>query len=190
MAQKNIVVVMGSPRKKGNSVILSEKAIAGARDAGAKVDSYVIHEMDARPCSACEGCRQKVSAPCVLKDDLTKVLEKVREADALIIASPIYWFNLSAQTKLFIDRWYSYGGDDSDNYALMGKELAIILTYAEPDPLASGAINALRSLEDCSAFVGAKIKGVLHGAAWEAGEIEKNKELLEKAYALGKALAS
>ncbi len=190
MAQKKIVVVMGSPRKNGNSVTLAERAIAGAEEAGAKVDAYFIQSLDARPCSACDGCQAEMDDPCVIDDDLSEVLEKARVADALIIASPIYWFNLSAQTKLFIDRWYSFGGGGDGKYALAGKELGLIMTYADPDPLASGAMNALRSLQDAFRFVGGTIKGVVHGVAYEAGEIKSNGALLEKSYSLGKTLAS
>jgi multimeric flavodoxin WrbA len=113
---------------------------------------------------------------------------KIRRADALVVASPIYWFTVSAQTKLFMDRWYALGGPEG--YALKGKKVGIVLTYADSDPFTSGAINALRTFQDAFNYVGAKIVGMVYGTAWEAGEIQKNQDLMNRAYALGEQLAS
>ena len=116
------------------------------------------------------------------------VFPKLRQADAIVIAGPIYWFTVSAQTKLFMDRWYALGGPEG--HAFAGKRFGIILTYADADPFSSGAGNALRTFQDALNYVEASTIGMVYGSAWEAGEIEKNKELMEKAYELGKQLAS
>jgi len=73
---------------------------------------------------------------------MQELYPKLRETDALVIASPIYYFTVSAQTKLFIDRWYSLG-EEKDS-AINGKQIGIVLTYADTDPFTSGAINAIR----------------------------------------------
>jgi multimeric flavodoxin WrbA len=113
---------------------------------------------------------------------------KLRQADGIVIASPVYWFTVSAQTKLFMDRWYALGGPEG--YALKGKRFGIVLTYADSDPFTSGAVNALRTFQDALNFIGASIVGMVYGSAWEAGEIRKNKELMEKGTELGRKLAS
>jgi hypothetical protein len=71
-----------------------------------------------------------------------------------------------------------------------GKRFGIVLTYADEDPFSSGAVNALRTLEDTFRYVDAEIVGMIYGSASEAGEIKKNKKLLRKAYQLGKDLAT
>ena len=111
--QKNVMIVIGSPRKRGNSSILAKQVASGAEDAGAKVELFFLHNMNIKPCSACEGCRKKRATGCVIRDDMQKLYPKMRAADAIVIASPIYWFTVSAQTKLFMDRWYAFGADEN-----------------------------------------------------------------------------
>jgi hypothetical protein len=80
-------------------------------------------------------------------------------------------------------------GDD-EGYALAGKRFGIVLVYAAEDPFVSGAVNALRMFQDSLRFMKAEIVGMVYGSAWKAGEIRKNKALMEEAYELGKTIAS
>jgi multimeric flavodoxin WrbA len=144
--------------------------------------------MDIGPCTACDACREATADDCTIADDMLPLYPKLRAADALVIASPIYWFTVSAQTKLFMDRCYALGGPQG--YALAGKQVGIILTYADPDPFVSGAVNALRMFQDGFNYVGAEIVGMVYGTAGDAGQIKSNTELMEKAYRLGERLAA
>jgi len=188
MAGKKIVIVLGSPRKEGNSTTLAKQVVAGAEASGAAVETFYLHDMDISPCTACDSCRDNTAEDCVIDDQMRSLYPKLRSADVLVIASPIYWFTVSAQTKLFMDRCYALGGPDGN--ALKGKQIGIILTYADPDPFSSGAVNALRTFQDGFKYIGAEIVGMLYGSAWKAGEIRDNKELMKKAYELGKKLGS
>jgi multimeric flavodoxin WrbA len=180
------MIAVGSPRKKGNSATLAEQVAAGARSAGADVETFFLHNLNIKPCTACDGCRKKKHVDCVIQDDMHMLYTKLRSADAVVIASPIYWFTLSAQTKLFIDRWYGLGGDNG--YALTGKKFGIVLAYADADPFVSGAVNALRTLQDALGFIEAEIVGMVYGSASKAGEIRKNTALMDDAFELGKKL--
>ena len=186
MARK-VMIAVGSPRKKGNSSTLAKQVAAGARAGGAKVETFFLHDMDIKPCAACDSCRKQAHMECVIQDDMKILYPKLKDADALVIASPIYWFTVSAQTKLFMDRWYALGSDEG--YALAGKKIGIVLAYAGEDPFVSGAVNALRTFQDAMGFIGAEIVGMVYGSAWKAGEVRKNKALMEEAYGLGKKLA-
>jgi len=104
MGAKKVVIVKGSPRMEGNSAILADRVAAGAESVGAKVDVFYLHGMDIQPCDACEACHTNVEDECIVEDDMQVIYPKLREADALVIASPVYWFTVSAQTKLFMDR--------------------------------------------------------------------------------------
>ena len=104
-----------------------------------------------------------------------------------MIASPIYWFTMSAQTKLFMDRLYAFIGPSG--WGLAGKRIGIALAYADPDPFVSGAGNALRTFQDAFRHVGAPIVGMVYGRARAAGEIAGNAALVQEAFELGKALA-
>ena len=111
---------------------------------------------------------------------------KLRQTNALVIASPIYYFTVSAQTKLFVDRWYALGGPQGN--ALKGKRIGIILTYENVDPFRSGAVNAIRTLQDTFAYIGSHIIGIVYGRALKSGEIKNNRDVMEKAYTLGNQL--
>ena len=190
MEGKKILLMMGSPRKDGNSATLAKQVAAGAEAAGAEVESFYLHGMNIHPCTACDACREERDKDCVIDDDMETLYGKLRQADALVIASPIYWFTVSAQTKLFMDRWYALGGPGEEYAAFAGKSIGIVLTYADVDPFTSGAVNALRTFQDAFNYVGAQIVGMVYGSASEAGEIRKNRDLMEKAYELGKQLGS
>jgi len=191
MAEKKprrVLIAHGSPRRKGNSAVLAARIAAGAKAAGAEAETVHLHRMNIRPCTACNACKGHIETDCVLDDDMRELYPKLRAADAIVVASPIYFFTVSAQTKLFVDRWYALG--DERDYALRGKRIAIALTYADPDPFVSGAVNAIRMFQDACGYMGAEFAGMVYGSAWEAGEIRKNRALLKKARELGKALAS
>lgn len=187
MARKKVLVFMGSPRKKGNSALLAREVMDGAKAGGAEVKSFYLHGLEIQPCTACDACRRKNQKGCVLKDDMATLYAEIRGADALVIATPVYWFTVSAQTKLFMDRWYALGGDGG--YPFKGKKFGLVLTYADEDPFRSGAVNAIRTFQDALRYVEAEIVGMVYGSAGKAGEIKKNKSLMKKAYQLGKDLA-
>jgi multimeric flavodoxin WrbA len=183
-----ILVVLGSPRKKGNSAILAAKVAESATAEGADVETVYLNGLDIKPCQGCEKCQKDSHNGCAIDDDMTWLHSKLQEADSLVIASPIYWFNISAQTKIFIDRLYAVGVGQKN--ILKGKSIAIVLTFADPDPFVSGAVNALRSFQDMCRYLGAKIEGMVYGSAGDAGEIKQNQDVMEKAVLLGKHLAS
>jgi multimeric flavodoxin WrbA len=124
---------------------------------------------------------------CVIEDDMQILYPKLRNADAIVIASPIYWFTMSAQTKLCIDRWYALEGPRGN--ALAGKQIGIVLTYGDSNQFTSGAINAMRAFEDMFRYIKAEIVGMVYGTAMNAGDARKQPDLMERAYKLGQELA-
>ena len=188
MRTKKVVIVMGSPRKNGNSATLAQRVADGAKAVGAEVESFYLHEMDIKPCSACDECLESSSKDCIINDDMKSLYPKLRQADALVIASPIYWFTVAAQTKLFLDRCYALEGPHGN--ALKGKRIGIVLTYGDSDPFNSGAVNAIRTFQDAFAYLGSPIVGMVYGSASKAGEIKANRDLMEKAYKMGKQLVA
>ncbi len=182
---KQVLVFKGSPREKGNSSILAEKLLEGARNAGAHVESFSLQRMNIHPCDGCDTCRE--TGVCVLADDMQMLYPKLRTADAIVIASPIYWFTFNAQTKLLIDRWYALEG--SQGSALKGKRFGLLLTYGDIDPYSSGAINAIRTFQDMLRYLEAELAGIVYGTANDEGDVLSQSGLLEQAYKLGEKLA-
>jgi multimeric flavodoxin WrbA len=183
-----ILIVLGSPRKNGNSAALSAQLAQSAANAGADVETIYLNALNIKPCQGCEKCQAESATGCVIQDDMTPLYPKLHQADSLVIASPVYWFNFSAQTKIFIDRLFAVGVGTRNIFK--GKSTALILTYADPDPFAAGAVNALRAFQDMCKYLNANIEGIVYGSAWGAGEIKDKPEVMEKAAALGKHLAS
>ena len=103
----HIVYLSGSPRKGGNSDTLAQYFLNYCQQRGATISAFQLNDLNYRGCQACDGCK-KSSETCVLNDDLTEVLAQVAAADLLVLASPIYYGDVSAQLKAFIDRTYSF----------------------------------------------------------------------------------
>ncbi|OHD67633.1 MAG: hypothetical protein A2177_13365 [Spirochaetes bacterium RBG_13_68_11] len=167
MAAEKVVITLGSPREKGNSSLLAERAADGVRDAGGEPVTFPLHTMAIWPCRGCDACQRNKDYRCVHPDDMAAIYTALREAGGLLIASPVYWFTMSAQTKLFIYRLYAFVGPSG--WGLAGKRIGIALAYADPDPFVSGAVNALRTFQDAFRHVGAPIVGMVYGRAWARG---------------------
>ena len=183
---KRILILKGSPREKGNSAVLAEQATSGARSAGAQVESIYLHSLDIRPCDACDLCKEPGSG-CVIEDDMQSLYPKLAQADAILLATPVYWFTFTAQLKLCMDRWYAF--QSSDWSELHDKPFGIILTYGDTDLYTSGGINAIHTFETMARFLHGEIVGIVHGSVNDVGDIEKHPDLLELAYHLGQKLA-
>jgi multimeric flavodoxin WrbA len=182
---KHILILEGSPRKKGNSSTLAAQAANGAREAGAEVESVYLQGLKIAPCNSCDACRK--SGVCTIKDDMQELYSKLAAADGLILASPIFWFTYSAQLKTCIDRWYALW--NGDHNFMKGKPAGVILTYGDSDLFTSGGINAIHTLDTMFDFLGAKADW-LYGSLMDIGDAEKDAGFMASALALGKRIAS
>jgi multimeric flavodoxin WrbA len=184
---KTVLILKGSPRERGNSSVLAGQVAAGARAAGAEVESIYLHGLDIRPCDACDLCAQQGTG-CVIGDDMQTLYPKIESADAIVLASPVYWFTISAQMKLCIDRWYAF-----QSYrwqGIQGKQFALVLTYGDTDLYTSGGINAINTFETMCRFLKAEVVGMVYGTMMDVGDAEKQPELMEQAYQLGQRLGA
>lgn len=183
---KKILILKGSPRQRGNSSVLADQVRAGAEGAGAEVESVYLHGLDIQPCDGCYFCEG--SGICAIEDDMQSLYPKLRQADALVIASPVYWFTFSAQVKLCIDRWLAL--ETPKGSQLRGKQVGIVLTYGDSDLHTSGGINAIHTFQSMFDYIGAEIVGYVHGTGNRAGEVRDQPELMDGAFKLGQQLAS
>ena len=185
---KEVLVLLGSPRKQGNSTTLARQIIKGAESAGAEVETIYLNGLKIKPCQGCYGCKKKNSRGCVVDDDMQSLYPKITASDALVIATPVYWFNMTAQTKIFMDRCFGLFNADYTVNPLLRKQIAIAMSYGDTDPFNSGCVNALRSFQDAFRYMGAKIAGMVYGSAEEPGEISSNAVLMQQAEQLGRKL--
>ena len=133
-----IVSLLGSPRVNGNSAMIARRFCETAKKHGAEVTTYVLNDLQYRGCQGCFLCKTKLDR-CALKDDLTGVLDAIREADVVVLASPVYFWDISSQMKTFIDRTFSYLVPDFITNPVKsrlpaGKKLVFILAQNNPDP--------------------------------------------------------
>jgi multimeric flavodoxin WrbA len=185
---KQVLVILGSPRKKGNSSTLAARIARGAKSAGANVETLFLQDLKISPCRGCDTCQKHDSKGCAIKDDMQEIYPKLIEADAWVIASPVYWFTMSAQTKIFMDRCYALTAYAKSPF--VGKRIAIAMSYGDVDPVKSGCVNALRTFQDVFRYTGSKIAGMVYGSAMEAGEIANNEDLMREAEKLGNRLVT
>ena len=172
-----ILVITGSPRRKGNSAILADNFIKGAEEAGHTVFRFDAAFKKVHPCTGCNHCG--MDGPCVFNDDFNEVRSNIIDADAVVFASPMYYFGLSAQIKTVIDRFYAINGQIH-----VSKKTALLMTYA--DTVAKEAQPILSHYETLINYLGWEDCGrVIASGVWTAGSV-KNTKFPEQAYKLGK----
>lgn len=185
---KRVLVLLGSPRKNGNSAILAGQISKGAKSGKAKVETIYLHGKKIAPCNGCMSCQKKNSKGCSVKDDMQDIYPKLVDACAWVIASPVYWFTMSAQTKIFMDRCFALPAYHPDPFR--EKRIAIAMTYGDEDPFSSGCVNALRTFQDAYGYTESLIVGMVYGSAMDAGQIRSNEKLMKEAFELGKKLVA
>ncbi len=187
---KKVLILNGSPRKKGNTAYLIGKTIEGILNAhpDAEIETISLGPLKISPCRACDGCRkeERIGKYCVVRDDMAPLYDKAAAAGAIIFASPIYWFTMTAQTKLFMDRLYGLWLEKTRVFE--GKAIAALTVYGDEDPYVSGAVNFIHTIEDACRYCKARLAGVVYGTASDLGDAEKDPVLCKKAFELGKKL--
>ena len=131
------VCVLGSPRSKGNSDTIAEHFCDKIESLGSEIQTFALNKMTYRGCQACMTCKTKLDR-CVLQDDLTEVLDAVRETDLLVMATPVYFSDVTSQMKGFIDRMFSflapeYRSSPEKSRFAPGKKLVFIQVQGRPD---------------------------------------------------------
>lgn len=183
------MIISASPRKNANSDILAEHVANEARIQGASVEKLNLRGLDIHGCTACDACQQSRDRFCVQRDDMAMLYPKLLHADVIVFATPIYFFAVSGQMKIFLDRLYALGSTD-DWTALRGKQAAMIFTYADDNPLYSGVMNAYRMFKDAFEFLQIEEVGCLHASCGVAGAVSHNAAAIEAAASLGRRLGA
>ncbi|WP_304124620.1 flavodoxin family protein [Methanosphaera cuniculi] len=126
-----IVGINASPREESNTRIAIQAALEEAKVKGADIQIFDITKMNITPCQADNACKAN-GGKCVIDDEMQEIYAAINEADGVILGTPIYWYNVSAQLKLVMDRMYSYYMTPAADQ-LKGKKVAIISSQAADD---------------------------------------------------------
>ena len=176
---KKVLILSGSPRKGGNSDTLCDEFMKGAIEVGNEVEKIFVAGKNIGYCKACYACKD--TGVCVIKDDMAEVLQKMLDADVIVLSSPVYFYSISAQLKAVIDRTVARWLEFRD------KEFYYIMTAAEDEKHTMDCtLECFRGLAAC--LEGSKEMGVIYAkGVYERGEIDGTKFMTE-AYEMGKSV--
>ncbi len=186
-----VLGILGSPRIGGNSNILLDEALAGAREAGAEVEKIFLCRKKISGCLNCEKCNE--TGICAIKDDMLEIHKKILEADAVIHSVPVYFWAMTSQMKAYLDRWCAFfDGQWAMHKAyrpkLKGKKIGLITLCGDPN--VSTADPIIHSFKTTCEFAGLNWIGVVQASAGAKGEIAKNEGAKKQAFELGKKAAA
>ena len=176
---KTVLVLSASPRKGGNSDLLCDQFVLGALEAGHRAEKIFLGDKTIAYCIGCETCMQN-GGICVQDDDMEEILQKMIDADVLVLATPVYFYTMAAQMKTVIDRTVARYTE------IANKEFYFIATAAADDKkLLERTMEGFRGFTAC--LNGAREKGVLYGTGvWKKGDIKKT-GTMNQAYEMGKS---
>ena len=175
---KNILIISSSPRKNGNSDMLCNRFAEGAKESGNNVEKIFLASKNIGYCKGCGVCNN--THKCIQNDDMKEILDKMVNADVIVLATPVYFYSVSGQMKCFIDRTVPRYTE------IKNKDLYFIMTAAVTEKS-----NLERTMETFRGFTedcleGAKEAGIIYGiGAWQIGDI-KNTPAYNKAYEMGR----
>ena len=178
--KKNILILSASGRKSGNSDLLCDQFAKGASEAGHHVEKIRLAEKRIGYCTGCYACQKLHN--CVQNDDANELVEKMLAADAIVLATPVYFYSMNAQLKALIDRSVSHWDDFA---RFKGTEFWLVVTAADEDKaMMEPTLAALRGfMRDC--MEGTVERGVLYGTgAYEKGSV-KTLPVFQEAYEAG-----
>jgi multimeric flavodoxin WrbA len=181
---KKVVAFVGSPRKNGNTATLAKEVLRGAEEAGAETKVFNLYDMNIKPCQGCLVCRK--TGQCVIQDDFQQMFQHIVAADALVFASPVYMWQITAQMKLLWDRLC---GLFDESYQPRYAEKKVIMIYSQGNPNAQSFQASFQTNAGVLKMLGLKVVDTLLVTGGSApSTAADNTELLSAAYAAGKAV--
>lgn len=181
-----VIGFVGSARKGGNTEILVNKVLEGAAERGAETEVVYLHNLNIKDCTGCMTC--KGDEGCPIQDDMQPLYAKIREADGVVLGSPIYMGFLTGQTKSFLDRWYAFLDANRQSRLPSGKRCVMVLPQGQPDENLFAYVGKV--LGQVFGLLGiAEAKPLVAGGVRDLGEAAQKVTLMSKAKEAGNELA-
>jgi len=182
-----IIAIEGSPRKDGNTEKLVRRVLAGAEAAGGQTELLKLADLSINYCQGCGSCR--VTGECVLKDDMDRVVDAIQQSDVIVLGSPIYAWQVSGNTKVFMDRLCRLLTPKYESRLSGPKKIAFVYTQGNPD--AEMFKPYLDYQEKVYPFLGFTLAGRIQATGTRGREdILSQLETMAQAFAFGKKLVS
>ena len=178
---KKVLIISSSPRKGGNSDTLCDKFAQGAAESNNQVEKIFLKDKNINYCTGCGVCVENNNTGCSQNDDMTEILDKIINADTIVLATPVYFYSMSAQMKTLIDRCCA-------RYTqIKNKDFYFILTSADTEKASlERTVEGFRGFLTC--LENAKEKQIIYGTGvWKIGDINKT-DFPQQAYILGKSV--
>jgi len=175
-----ILAVSGSPRKKGNTVILLERVLEGAKSEGAETELFSVAGKDIGGCDGCWSCMK--AGNCHIKDDMTELYDKLLQADGIVLGTPIYFWGMTSQMKAIIDRSIALTGPEKN---LANRVCGVVVV--------AGSLGLVDALKDFAFYIYQKRMlpaNMVAGYTREPGETLKMEGLLKEAHDLGRQMVA
>ncbi|MFA7115336.1 MAG: flavodoxin family protein [Candidatus Omnitrophota bacterium] len=186
----SILIFNGSPKDKGNTDILIEWFIEGSKNADNTIEEIQISKLNSKVngCASCRVCQNSREYGCVIKDDVSDAVKKMANADVIVFATPLYFFSMSAQMKIIIDRMFSLYKWDNDSGTMKTclKAKKMILLASAFEDIGLDVLEAPFKLT--AEYTGMPFSSVLAANAGTSGEIINRDDVREKVICLGKSL--
>lgn len=178
---KKVLIISSSIRNKSNSEILAKQVEKGASDSGNEVDFVSLKDKEIRFCKGCLACQK--TQKCIIKDDVAQIMEKVKNTDTIVFATPIYYYEMCGQLKTLLDRLNPLFPQE---YSF--RDIYLLTTSAEEgDEVIEKTVSGVNGWIDC--FEKSRFAGVFNGGGLnDMGEAEKREDILKAAYEFGKQL--
>lgn len=198
-----IIGINASPRKKANTQTLVQAVLDGAAEKGAETRLVNLRDLAINGCLGCEGCKKHIGQ-CVQRDDLTPLLQELTTYDAIVMGTPVYWYHVTAQFKMLVDRLYSFmefgenpetGAPTIQSAFPAGKKMVFIISRGDPEtpaffPQFYDHLNEWLNLIPMSLGAGAYEFFHQYGADIDRKAALNDSALLEKARMTGAGLVS
>lgn len=188
-----ILAIYGSPRRRGNTALLLQQAVSGAREAGADVEEVVLRDLKISPCLEIYGCTK--TGRCAIQDDFQKVYDQILESQGILLASPVFFYTVSAHTKILMDRcqslWvrkYWVQGLPPEKRPARRKGLFISVAATKGKKLFDGILLTVRyyfDALDCELW-----RSLLYRGLDAEGDVLAHPEYLEEARRAGREICS
>ena len=187
-----VVCLLGSPRVQGNSEMLAQEITVPLKEKGAEIKSYHLNKLTYKGCQACMACKTK-NETCVLQDDLTEVMAEVKAADVVILASPVYYGDVTGQMKCFIDRTFEYLVPDYITAEVpcrlpTGKRCVMVLVQGAPNEAQfADVFPRYKGFLDWYGF--SEVHEVRSCGVHAKGAVKEDAKAMKRARTVGQALA-
>ena len=184
-----MVAFIGSPRKNGNTDNLVDEVLKGAQSKNIEIKKFYLNDLDIKGCQGCLYCRKNLT--CIIKDDMVEIYDYIKKADYIVLGSPVYICQVSAQAKLLLDRLYPLTEIDKSKHTPRFGEKQLITVFTQAAPLTFLFKKYFKyTVKHLKGMGLIHYKMLIASKSFQKDSSRNNKRLMKKAYRIGENLVN